>query len=154
MTEVCVMDASHEKWESAAAFAESCSWGAGKTLAQLMRAGEFKAWERVFAAFENGKPAGFCTLTEKDELEAKYPHTPLIGFVFVEKQYRGHRLSQRLIEKAAQYAALCGYGKVYLMSGEKGLYEKYGFEYIGEFDSIYGGADGLFCKSVSGGDGL
>ena len=43
----------------------------------------------------------------------------LIGFVFVEKQYRGHRLSQRLIEKAAQYAALCGYGKVYLMSGEK-----------------------------------
>ena len=116
--------------------------------------GSFKAWERVVAAFENGTPAGFCTLTEKDELEAKYPHTPLIGFMFVEKQYRGRRLSQRLIEKAAQYAALCGYGKVYLMSGEKGLYEKYGFEYIGDFETIYGGADGLFCKSVSGGDAL
>ena len=154
MTQICVMDSTHEKWESAALFAENCSWGAGKTLARLMRSGEFKPWERVFAAFENESFAGFCTLTEKDELDPKYLHTPLIGFVFVEKQYRGYRLSQRLIEKAIEYAASCGYDKVYLMSGEKGLYEKYGFRYIGDFDLIYGGADGLFCKSVSGGDGL
>ncbi len=152
--EICVLDSTDEKWGSVAEFADNCSWAAGRTLARLMRTGSFKAWERVVAAFENGTPAGFCTLTEKDELEAKYPHTPLIGFMFVEKQYRGRRLSQRLIEKAAQYAALCGYGKVYLMSGEKGLYEKYGFEYIGDFETIYGGADGLFCKSVSGGDAL
>ncbi|MBP1537560.1 MAG: GNAT family N-acetyltransferase [Ruminococcus sp.] len=152
--ELCVLDSTDEKWGSVAEFADNCSWAAGRTLARLMRTGSFKAWERVVAAFENGTPAGFCTLTEKDELEAKYPHTPLIGFMFVEKQYRGRRLSQRLIEKAAQYAALCGYGKVYLMSGEKGLYEKYGFEYIGDFETIYGGADGLFCKSVSGGDAL
>ncbi|MCR5478229.1 MAG: GNAT family N-acetyltransferase [Ruminococcus sp.] len=152
--EICVLDSTDEKWGSVAKFADNCSWAAGRTLARLMRTGSFKAWERVFAAFENGTPAGFCTLAEKDELEAKYPHTPLIGFMFVEKQYRGRRLSQRLIEKAAQYAALCGYGKVYLMSGEKGLYEKYGFEYIGDFETIYGGADGLFCKSVSGGDAL
>ena len=152
--EICVLDSTDEKWGSVAEFADNCSWAAGRTLARLMRTGSFKAWERVVAAFENGTPAGFCTHTEKDELEAKYPHTPLIGFMFVEKQYRGRRLSQRLIEKAAQYAALCGYGKVYLMSGEKGLYEKYGFEYIGDFETIYGGADGLFCKSVSGGDAL
>ena len=153
MTQICVMDASHEKWEIVAEFAQHCSWGTGKTLARFMRAGSFKAWERVFAVFEKESAAGFCTLTEKDELDPKYPHTPLIGFVFTEKQYRGHRLSQRLVEKASEYAASCGYDKVYVMSGEKGLYEKYGFSYIGDFDSIYGGADGLFCKEITVGEG-
>ena len=60
MTQICVMDSSHEKWESVAAFAESCSWGAGKTLARLMRAGEFKAWERVFPPLKTASPQAFA----------------------------------------------------------------------------------------------
>ena len=42
------------------------------------------------------------------------------------------------------YAASAGFEKVYLMSGEVGLYEKYGFEKMGEYDTIYGEKDQLF----------
>ena len=34
------------------------------------------------------------------------------------------------------------------MSGEQGLYEKYGFEKIGDFETIWGTTDQLFQKTV------
>ena len=68
-------------------YAENCSWGAGKELARLMREDGFKEWERVFAACENGEIAGFCTLTERDEMPPEYPFTPFIGFVFVAEKH-------------------------------------------------------------------
>ena len=95
--EIYTMTNAHEKWERVAAFAEKCSWGAGKYLAELMRKSFFKDWERVFAAFEDEEPVGFCTLTEKDELLPKYPYTPLIGFVFVDELHRGKRISEKMI---------------------------------------------------------
>ena len=146
--EIYAMTNTHEKWESTAAFAEKCSWGAGKHLAELMRSNFFGDWERVFAAFEDGEPVGFCTLSEKDELDPKYPYSPLIGFVLVDEVHRGRRISGRMIEKVLEYAKSIGYDKVYVMSGEKGLYEKYGFEYMGDFESIYGGKDRLLAISL------
>lgn len=142
------LTSTHENWDKAAVFAENCSWGAGKTLAGLMGKNEFKDWERVFAAFEDDEPVGFCTLTEKDELHPKYPYTPLIGFVFVDEAHRGRRISEEMIEKVLEYAKSIGYGKVYVMSGEKGLYEKYGFIPMGEFESVYGGSEELFVIAV------
>lgn len=146
--EIYTLTSTHDKWESVAAFAEKCSWKAGKYLAELMRGDTFKEWERVFAAFENGEPVGFCTLSEKDELDPKYPYTPFIGFVFVDEAYRGNRLSGKMIEKVLEYAKSIGYDKVYVMSGERGLYEKYGFSYMGDYESIYGGTDQLFVISL------
>lgn len=142
------LTSTHENWDKTAVFAENCSWGAGKTLAGLMGKNEFKDWERVFAAFEDDEPVGFCTLTEKDELHPKYPYTPLIGFVFVDEAHRGRRISEKMIEKVLEYAKSIGYGKVYVMSGEKGLYEKYGFIPMGEFESVYGGSEELFVIAV------
>ncbi|SEH76714.1 Acetyltransferase (GNAT) domain-containing protein [Ruminococcus flavefaciens] len=146
--EIYTITSAHEKWERTAAFAEKCSWSAGKNLAKLMRKDFFKVWERVFAAFEDDEPVGFCTLTEKDELLPKYPYTPLIGFVFVDEAHRGKRISEKMIGAALEYAKTIGYDKVYIMSGEKGLYEKYGFSYMGDFESIYGGKDQLFVISL------
>ena len=145
---IYTMTNNHEKWDSVAAFAEKCSWGAGKKLAELMRKDFFKDWERVFAAFEDEEPVGFCTLTEKDELDPKYPYSPLIGFVFVDEAHRGKRISEQMINTVLGYAKSIGYDKVYVMSGEKGLYEKYGFSYMGDFESIYGGKDQLFVISL------
>ena len=141
--EIYAMTNTHDKWVDTAAFAEKCSWGAGKYLAELMRGGSFSEWERVFAAFENGRPVGFCTLTEKDELAPKYPYTPLIGFVFVDEAFRGKRISEKMIKTVLEYAKGIGYDKVYIMSGEKGLYEKYGFSPMGEYETIYGNYEQL-----------
>lgn len=149
--EIYTMTDTHEKWECAAAFAEKCSWRAGKYLAELMRGGSFRDWERVFAAFENGRPVGFCTLTEKDELAPKYPYTPLIGFVFVDEAFRGKRISEKMIKTVLEYAKGIGYDKVYIMSGEKGLYEKYGFSPMGEYETIYGNYEQLSAIDLTEG---
>lgn len=41
-----------------------------------------------------------------------------------------------------------GYHKVFIMSGDQGLYEKYGFIKLGDFETIYGGMDQLFEKVI------
>lgn len=142
------MTNTHEKWETVAGFAEKCSWRAGKYLAELMRSDSFRNRERVFAAFDDGIPAGFCTLTEKDELAPKYPYTPFIGFVFVDEAHRGRRLSGKMIKKVLEYAKSIGHRKVYVMSGEKGLYEKFGFIPMGEHETVYGNTEQLFVKGL------
>lgn len=148
MTDIFAMTSGHELWEDTILFSENCSWKAGPFLAERMRRGDFADWERVFVACVDGKIAGFCTLSEKDELPAHYDFSPFVGFVFVGENYRGHRLSGQMLEIAADYARSLGYGKVYVMSGEVGLYEKYGFEKLGEYKTIYDTTDQLFVKSI------
>ena len=53
-----------------------------------------------------------------------------------------------MIGEVIRYAGSLGFQKVYLMSGEHGLYEKYGFEKIGEYPTIWGTTDQLFGKST------
>lgn len=148
MTEIYCMTHGHEYWNETIALAESCSWKAGTFLAQKMKSNDFHPQERVFAVCVNKKVAGFCTFSEKDELPEEYPFTPFIGFVFVAEQYRGQRLSELMIQSAARYARELGYEKIYLMSGETGLYEKYGFAKLGDYKTIYGSTDQLFVKST------
>ena len=135
-------------WEETIAFAEASSWRAGPFLARRMRANDFQSWERVIAAVEDGRVVGYCTLSEQDELPERYGFSPFIGFVYVDEEYRGHRLSGRMIDAAVRYAGELGYRAVYLMSGERGLYEKYGFEKLGEYETIFGTVDQLFQRTV------
>lgn len=137
-----------EMWNAVAHYAEHCSWRAGAHLAELMKQNRFQTWERVIVATKDGEIVGFCTLTEKDELPEGYDFTPFIGFVFVDEKARGKRISERMIACAADYAKQLGYEKVYVMSGEEGLYEKYGFECIGEYQTVYGWTDQLFVKAI------
>ncbi|MBR4626936.1 MAG: GNAT family N-acetyltransferase [Ruminococcus sp.] len=146
--EISVLNSGCEMWKTVADYAEKCSWRAGKQLSTLMHTNAFKYWERVIATFEDGEPVGFCTLTEKDELPPDLPYTPFIGFVFIEEEHRGKRLSEKMIRKAIENAGTLGYDKLYLMSGETGLYEKYGFRYIDDLETIYGDTEQLYCIST------
>ena len=123
---IAALTAADALWDEVARCAEACSWRAGKSLASAMREGRIAGWERVFAALDGGQVAGFCTLCAEDCLPGA-PYTPYIGYVFVGESHRGHRLSQRLIDAAANYAASLGFARVYLVSDHRGLYEKYGF---------------------------
>ena len=67
--------------------------------------------------------------------------------MFVDERFRGNRLSEKMIEAVSNYAKENGYAKIYIMSGEVGLYEKYGFDKIGDYETIYGSVDQLFVKS-------
>ena len=148
MTEIYAMSQGHKFWVKTLQMAAKCSWRAGPVLSQKMANNEFNEWERVFCAVENGEVVGFCTLTEKDELPEKYGFAPFIGFVFVDEKYRGKRLSQLLINNAISYARELGYLKIYIMSGEKGLYEKYGFVKLGDYRTVYDTTEQLFVKLI------
>ena len=148
MTEVFAMTAEHPRWADVVAFAEACSWRAGPALARLMRENAFPDWERVFAAAVDGEIAGYCTFTAHDEIPPEEGFTPFIGFVFVGEAYRGQRLAGRMIDAVMDYAASLGFPRVYIMSGEVGLYEKYGFAPLGEYRTIYGSTDRLFVRPV------
>ena len=145
---IILMEEGHPLWEKTAAYAQNCSWKAGRVLAKCMLEKGFLPWERVIAAVDSESVAGFCTLTRQDELPEQYGFSPFIGFVFVDERYRGNRLSGQMIRHALRYAEKIGFHAVYIMSGEHGLYEKYGFEKLGDFETIHGTTDQLFRISL------
>lgn len=148
MEKIKVMSYGHKHWEKTAEFARSCSWKAGAFLAQKMKGNDFESNERVIIALDGDSIAGFCTFANKDELPPEYDLTPFIGFVFVDEKYRGRRLSERLVNAACEEARKQGFDTIYIMSGEVGLYEKYGFAKIGDRPTIYGSTEQLFYKKI------
>ena len=148
MIKVYEMTHGHRYWDEVIEFAEKCSWKAGPFLAEQMRTNRFSDFERVFAVCDNENIMGFCTFTEKDELSEEYDFSPFIGFMFIDEAYRGNRLSEKLIQYVEKYADRCGFDKIYIMSGEIGLYEKYGFQKMGDYKTIYDTMDQLFVKNI------
>ena len=142
--EIQMMQKGHSLWDKTISYAQSCSWKAGPCLAERMKANAFKDWERVVVAVENETIVGFCTFTERDELSEEYDYSPFIGYVFVDERHRGKRISEKMIQQILSYAKSIGYLTVYIMSGEQGLYEKYGFEKMGDYPTMYGATDQLF----------
>ncbi len=134
-------------WNPLIEYAENCSWRAGPFLAQAMREEKFADWERVFVARESTDIAGYCTLAKTD-CTPDVAYTPYIGFVFVGEPYRGRRLSQDLIQCALGYAKKIGFTKVYLVSGEQGLYEKYGFAKIEDAKDYWGRDEQIFVITI------
>lgn len=149
--DIQIMKYGHKYWNATAEFALNCSWRAGGYLTKLMRENSFAEEERVLVALVDGKLAGFCTYAKKDELPEEYDFTPFIGFMFVDEKYRGKRLSEKLIQAACSHAANNGFSKMYIMSGEIGLYEKYGFQFLGMYRTIYDSEEQLFVKDITHG---
>ena len=146
--EISVITYGHPLWDETAQYAENCSWKAGPYLAQRMRNNEFADVERVIVATEDDKPVAYCTFALRDELPETSKYTPFIGFMFVDENCRGKRVSEKMIGVASDYAKSIGYETIYILSGEIGLYEKYGFEKIGDEETVYGTVDQLFRKSL------
>lgn len=143
-----IISKGHELWEKTISFASKCSWDAGRSLAVRMNNNDFADWERVVVAADNDNIAGFSVFSEKDGLPEEYDCKPFVSLVFVDETYRGERLSERLVENTIKYAKELGYTTVYLKSEHRGLYEKYGFEKIGEFEPVEPPADQLFKMDI------
>ena len=50
----------------------------------------------------------------------------------MEEEYRGHRISEKLISFANEYAKQIGFDKTYIPSEHIGLYEKFGWQFVEE----------------------
>ena len=138
-------------WPVVAQYADACSWRAGKSLAERMRAMRFTGWETVFVASDRQRIAGFCTLMKTDCIP-DVPYTPYIGFVFVGEPYPGHRLSGQLIAVALRHARALGFATVYLVSDHVNLYEKYGFEKVDEKLAPWGAMETIYMRQTGSED--
>jgi predicted GNAT family N-acyltransferase len=108
----------------------------------------FSGWEKVFAALDGDNIAGYCTLAQNDCI-SNVEYTPYIGFIFVGEQYRGKRLSEKMILFAMDYSKKLNFNNVYIVSDHINLYEKYGFAKIDEKEVNGMGMQKVYVKMVS-----
>ena len=129
-------------------FAENCSWPEVRDhLADLIRGWRFTGWETMFAAKAGGRIIGMVSVMKEDY----YPLPdifPWISSVYVDEEYRGLRISGKLIDCANDYLRKAGFDRSYIPSCHAGLYERYGYSYVREITSYGGTEDHLYVKSL------
>lgn len=96
---------------------------------------------------EDGVTAGCAGLITNDFL-SRMDLWPWICAVYVEPAFRGRRLSGLLFDKACSDAAAVGFGHVYVSTSHVGLYEKFGFEYIGRCRTPSGSSPRMYSRAT------
>lgn len=129
-------------------YAKKCSWKAGASLVSKMESDYFKDWQRVIVTLVDGYIVGFATVVAIDSIENS-GYLPFIGYVYVDKEYRGKRLSQKMINEAIKYLKSLGFKKVYIHSGEVGIYEKFGFIEIDKALNKHNELETIYEKVIS-----
>ena len=97
-------------------FVENFSWEDVKyhMLGEL-QTWTFTDWETPFAAIVNDQIVGIAYIRKEDY----YPLSeiyPWVSGIFVAEDYRGHRISEKLIFFANEYAKKNGFDKTYIPS--------------------------------------
>jgi len=134
-------------WNVVADFAEKCSWNACARMANIMREDGFSDWERIFVAVENDEIMGFCALVKSKGFQG-FETNPLIKWLFVCEQFRGKRLSEKLLGTAEKYASEIGFNEVFLTTWHIGLYEKFGYRKIHEVLVRENYSEAIFKKDI------
>lgn len=83
-----MITSSDEMWDKVKDYVKSCSWKAGKSLADAMSNHVFTEWERIIIALDHQRICGYCTAAKTDCIPDVY-YTPYIGYLFVDEDYRG-----------------------------------------------------------------
>lgn len=130
-------------------FVENFSWEDVKehTL-QALRNWDFTDWETMFVALINNQIVGMASVAKTDYYPLPEIY-PWVSSIFVEEEYRGHRISEKLIEAANQYAKSLGFKETYIPSEHIGLYEKYGYHYVRDIVNYDNGIDRLYVKQLN-----
>ena len=139
-------DRSH--WEELIARAD---WRAAQYLSDLLAQNKFQESygpdARLLLLTDSETLAGFCTMSRRDEIDDDTLF-PWIGFLYIFPQYRGHRFSQMLIDHACIIAKRQGHSHIYISSDEHGLYEKYGFSFLENRETIWGDVTQVFVREL------
>ena len=129
-------------------FVKNFSWVDVKEhTVRVLENWEFEEWETPFAAMVNGQVVGMATLMRDDY----YPLPeifPWISTLFVSEEYRGNRISGKLIDFANQYAGSIGFARTYIPTEYTGLYEKFGYRYVKDIVNYGNGIDRLYVKEI------
>ena len=129
-------------------FVKSFSWEEVKEhTVRVIKGWEFEEWETPFVAMTDGRIVGMVTLMKTDYYPLPEIY-PWVSTLFVSEEYRGNRISKRLIDFANEYANSLGFDTTYIPSEHTGLYEKYGYSYLKDITNYGGGTDRLYAKEI------
>ncbi len=129
-------------------FVEDFSWeDVKKHMLEVLRTWAFTDWETPFVAMINGQIVGMATLMKTDYYPLPEIY-PWVSSIFVSEVYRGHRVSEKLIDFANEYARELGFDRTYIPSEHIGLYEKYGYRYLKDIVNYGNGTDRLYVKEI------
>lgn len=129
-------------------FVENFSWKEVKShMLELLHAWAFTDWESPFVAIVNGQIVGMATIMKTDYYPLPEIY-PWVSSIFVTEDYRGHRISEKLIEFANEYAKECGFARTYIPSEHIGLYEKFGYKYLKDITNYSNETDRLYVKEL------
>ena len=129
-------------------FVENFSWEDVKEHALWMiNNWVFTDWEAMIVAMVDGQIVGMTTIMKTDYYPLPEIY-PWISSVFVTEEYRGHRISEKLIDFANEYAKEIGFDRTYIPSEHIGLYEKYGYHYLKDIVNYGNGIDRLYVKGL------
>ena len=107
-------------------FVENFSWEDVKEhMLELLRVWVFTDWETPFVAIIDGQIVGMASIMKTDYYPLPEIY-PWVSSIFVAEDYRGCRISEKLIDFANEYAKEHGFAKTYIPSEHNGLYEKFG----------------------------
>ncbi len=129
-------------------FVENFSWLEVKdhTLCAIKN-WTFEEWETPFAATICGRIVGMVTIMKSDYYPLPEIY-PWISTLFVTEEYRGKKISGKLIDFANKYAKEIGFNRTYIPTEFVGLYEKYGYCYIKDIVNYGNGIDRLYAKDL------
>lgn len=129
-------------------FVENFSWSEVKAhTLRTIKNWNFEEWETPFAATICGRIVGMATIMKTDYYPLPEIY-PWISTVFVNEEYRGQRISGKLIDFANNYAKELGFDRTYIPTEFIGLYEKYGYCYIKDIVNCGNGIDRLYVKEI------
>lgn len=129
-------------------FVENFSWKDVKDhMLSELRSWTFTDWETPFVAIVNGQIVGMAYIRKEDYYPLPEIY-PWISGVFVTENFRGHRISEKLISFANEYAKENGFDRTYIPSIHVGLYEKYGYRYLKDIINYSNETDRLYVKEI------
>ena len=104
---------------------------------------------KLFIMYDKDKNhiVSFGTLLDFDEIKSDKLR-PWIGSIYTFRPYRGNRYSEKLIKYILQIAKDEGNEFVYLSSDNKGMYEKFGFDFYDMMTTVKGNETQVFVYNT------
>lgn len=126
-------------------------WKAGQLLYNLLKDNKFKDMcgksARVLLLTEVDELVSYCTLAERDDIQPT-DLSPWIGFVYTFPKYRGRKNMGLLLSEAEKIALNEGAKFTYISTDHIGLYEKFGYKFYKEQESMDGDIARIYIKNI------
>ena len=104
------------------------------TLAHSLNRGD--RLPQTFVAVEDGQALGMYQLSMIDDLYCRPDLYPWLIDVYVAEPFRGRGVGRALLATVPENARNAGLTELYLYTTHAGLYEKFGWTYVGEVDTF------------------